>query len=302
VGLRAEETVTSLKSSFRHSGLSLFPNASFNYKLTSIQNIQLCYNRSIRRPGIYQLNPHTAIDDPFTVSKGNPFLTPELRNSLFLEYSIRFKTSYLATRLFYNKFTNVINNLTFINDTGAFETQAQNMGTLHQYGLQFSGTFRMGILTLNPFLQVYECSTSGNSLAKQHGVENRQNLAYNSALSAILSFRHDIDFTFVMQSASPKNDIQGNSFSGVLYFVSLKKTFKQKLTIGIVSALPFTKSFTYQGSDLAGSDFTSHYEGNVKISSPFCWLKLSYQFSTGKKKETVHPESEEIDNRPKKGF
>jgi hypothetical protein len=302
MGLRAEESVASLKNNFNNPDLSFFPNTTFNYKLTTRQNIQLSYNRSIKRPNIYQLNPLTAIDDPYTVNKGNPFLKPELRSSLFLEYSIQFKSNYFASRLFYNNMTNVINNLTFINDTGAFETQVHNMGTIHQYGIQFSGTLKMGIATINPFLQLFDLYTSGNSLAKQNGIENRHNLAYNSGLSAILSFKHDISFSFVFQYASPKNDIQGNSFCGALYFLSLEKTFKQKIKIGIVSALPFTKSFTYQGSEIDGSNFYSHYEGNVKISNPFCWFKLCYQFSTGKKKEAIDHATEEIDNLPKKGF
>ena len=302
MGLRAEESVASLKNNFSNPDLSFFPNTTFNYKLTTRQNIQLSYNRSIKRPNIYQLNPLTAIDDPYTVNKGNPFLKPELRSSLFLEYSIQFKSNYFASRLFYNNMTNVINNLTFINDTGAFETQVHNMGTIHQYGIQFSGTLKMGIATINPFLQLFDLYTSGNSLAKQNGIENRHNLAYNSGLSAILSFKHDISFSFVFQYASPKNDIQGNSFCGALYFLSLEKTFKQKIKIGIVSALPFTKSFTYQGSEIDGSNFYSHYEGNVKILNPFCWFKLCYQFSTGKKKEVIDHATEEIDNLPKKGF
>jgi len=302
VGLRAEESVASLKNNFSNPVLSFFPNTTFNYKLTSRQNIQLSYNRSIKRPNIYQLNPLTSIDDPYTVSKGNPFLKPELRSSFFLEYSIQFKSNYFASRLFYNNMTNVINNLTFINDTGAFETQVQNMGTIHQVGIQFSGTLKLGIATINPFLQLFDLCTSGNSLAKQNGIENRHNLAYNSGLSAILSFKHDISFSFVFQYASPKNDIQGNSFCGALYFLSFEKTFKQKIKIGIVSALPFTKSFTYQGSEIDGSNFYSHYEGNVKISNPFCWFKLCYQFNSGKNRDKINRATEDIDNLPKKGF
>jgi hypothetical protein len=160
----------------------------------------------------------------------------------------------------------------------------------------------MGIITFNPFLQLFEQYTSGNSLAKQYCIENRNNLAYNSGLSAILSFKHDISFSFVFQYASPKNDIQGNSFCGALYFLSLEKTFKQKIKVGVVSALPFSKSFTYQCSDIQGSGFYSHYEGTVNVLSPILWFKLSYQIRAGKNKEEIHHASEEIDKLPKKGF
>lgn len=302
LGLRAEKSVANLKDNFRNPVLSFFPDVTFSYKLTSLQHIQLSYNRSIKRPDIYQLNPNTAIDDPYTVSKGNPFLKPELRSSIFFEYSLRFKSNYFASRLFYNKMTDVINNLTFINDTGAFESQVNNMGIIHQYGIQFLGTLKLGIATINPYLQLFDLYTTGNSLAKQYDIENRHNLAYNLGLSAILSFKYDISLSLVFQYASPKNDIQSNSFCGALYFLSLEKTFKQKIKIGIVTAVPFTKSFTYQGSEIDGSNFYSYYEGNVKISNPFCWFKLSYQFKSGKNRDKINHETEEIDNLPKKGF
>ena len=196
----------------------------------------------------------------------------------------------------------MIDNLTFINDTGAFETRVQNMGTIHQYGIQFSGTFKLGLATINPYLKIFDQYTLGNSVAKQYTVENRHQLAYESGLSAILSFKHDISLSCNFQYASPKNDIQGNYFCSALYFLSLEKTFKQKIKVGIVCAVPFTKSFTYQGAEIDGSGFSSHYEGNVNIVNPFCWFKLCYQFNSGKNREKINRATEEIENSPKKGF
>jgi hypothetical protein len=302
LGLRAENSIATLRNNFSNSAFSLFPDVNYNYKLTSRQHIQLSYSRSIKRPDIYQLNPQITIDDPYTVSKGNPFLKPELHNTIFLEYSIRFKSNYVASRLFYSDATNAISNLTFLNDTNAFETQVYNMGTLHQYGVQFSGTVKFGIGTINPYLKLFELSSSGNSNAKEYGVENRNNIAFESGLSAILSFKHDISLSAMFQYASPNNNIQGNSFCDALYFLSLDKTFKQKIKIGVVSALPFCKTFVYQGSSIDGSNFSSHYTGNVNISNPFCWIKLSYQFNSGKNRTKINHESEEIDSTPKKGF
>jgi hypothetical protein len=301
LGLRAERSVSILKNNFRNPFSSFLPYTSIRYKINTRQNVQLSYSRSVRRPNIYELNPHTSIDDPYTISKGNPFLKPELRNSLVLEHSIQFKSNYFASRLIYNKMTGVISNLMFINDSGAFESQIQNMGTIHQFGIQFSGTLKLGIATLNPYLVIFEQCTSGNSLAKQHEVENRHDLEFDSGLSALLSFKHDISFSLVFQYASPKNDIQGNSYCDALYFLSLEKKIKQKIKIGIVSALPFSKSFIYQGSEFDGSDFYTHYKGIVKLSVPV-WFKFCYQFNSGKNRERIERSKEEIDNLPKRGF
>jgi hypothetical protein len=44
---------------------------------------------------------------------------------------------------------NVINNLTFLNDSAAFETQVQNLGNIHQLGMQFLGSLKFGPLTIS---------------------------------------------------------------------------------------------------------------------------------------------------------
>jgi hypothetical protein len=302
IGLRTEKSVAELKGSFISPFLTFLPNTTFRYKLTSRQNIKLSYNRTINRPNIYQLNPSASLSDPYTISKGNPFLRPELNSSIYLEHSIQFNGNYFASRLFFHRTTDDINNLLFINDKNAFETQVQNLGTIDQIGLQFSGTIKTGILTLNPFIKIFDLQTSGNDLAKKYAIDDQNRLGLESGLSAIVSFKHDIACSLTLQYNSAKNDIQGSSFSDVLYFLSVEKTFKQKIKVGIVSAMPFTRSFTYNGSEINGPDFHSSYEGNVKMSPIPFWVKFGFQFNSGKSRNKISREKEEIDNRPKKGF
>lgn len=302
LGLRAEKSVADLKGEFRNPVLAILPYASLRYKLTSGQNLQLSYSRSIKRPTIYELNPYTSVNDPYSVSMGNPFLRPEYLGSIFLEHTIRFKGNYFASRLFCDRTTDAINDLTFINDTSAFETQVKNLGTISQYGIQFSGSLKFSILTLNPYVKLYGLYTSGNDLAKYYSITDKNNLGSETGLSAIASFKHDLAFSLTFQYNSPKIEIQGNSFSGLLYFLSLEKTFKQKVKVGIVSAIPFTRSFTYNGSEIDGSNFHSYYKGNVKMSGIPVWFRLSYQFSSGKSRNKIDRSKEEIDNLPKKGF
>jgi hypothetical protein len=302
MGGRAEKSFSILENKFNNQFFSFFPHFNLNYKITSRQNIQLSYNRSIVRPQMYQLNPYTSIDDPWTISKGNPFLVAEIHNSYFLEHSLQFNVNYITSRIFFNNVHNAIDYLTFINDTSAFETQVNNLGKINQYGIQFSGTLKWGIATLNPYLKIFNLCTFGNDLARQRGVEDRQKLAFDSGLSGILSFKHELSLSMVFQYAGQNNNIQTNSFSSALYFVSLEKTFKQKIKIGMAGALPFLKTFIYKGREIDGPDFYSYYAGKVNISQPFCWFKLSYQFNSGKNRENISRSMEEINNFPNKGF
>jgi hypothetical protein len=302
VGLRIEKSVAELKDSYISNFLSFLPATSFRYKITSKQNIQLSYNRIIKRPDLYQLNPYASLSDPYTFSKGNPFLKPELHGSLFLEHSIQFNGNYIASRLFYNRTTDVINYLLFINDISAFETNVQNLGTIDQLGMQFSGTMKIGLLTLNPYVKIYDLHTAGNNLAKYYLIGNKNSVGLESGLSAIATFKHDIACSLSLLYNSAKNDIQGKSFSDVLYFLSIGKTFKQKIKIEIVSAMPFTRSFTYNGSKIDGANFESSYVGNVKMSAIPFWFKIGFQFNSGNSSNKISREKEENDNNQKKGF
>lgn len=301
LGLRVEESRSALEHAFNNNILSFFPYLSFAYRFGSNRSMHLSYNRSVRRPDLFQLNPNIYIIDPYTVSKGNPYLKPEFRNSATIDYSRQFKSNYFAIRLFYNEINHTMSNLTFLNDTSAFETDRQNLGTISQAGFQFSGTLKLGIATLSPYLQLYRLSTAGNELAKQYQVKNKNVWGFESGLSAILSFRYDISFSVNFQYSSPKNSLQDNSYCDALYFISLEKGIGKRFKAGMMTAMPFTKSFIYQGSDISSAGFDSHYKGIVDLSTPF-WFKLSYQFSSGKSRNKINHEPEDINEIPKKGF
>ena len=302
ISLRTEKSVSELKDVFNNPFLTFLPGTTIRYKLTSKQSIQASFNRTIKRPNLYQLNPYTSLSDPITISKGNPFLKPELLSSLYLEHSIQFNSNYLASRLFFNNTTNNISNLMYINDSSNFVTQVHNLGSINQLGLQFSGTLKIGFATLNPYIRIFGLQTSGNNIAKYNSIADKNSMGLETGLSSIASFKHDIACSLTLQYNSKKYDIQGSSYSDMLYFLSVEKTFKQKIKLRIVTAVPLTRSFTYNGSKVNGENFQSTYEGNVIMPVIPFWFKLGFQFDSGKNRNKISREKEEIDNKQKKGF
>jgi hypothetical protein len=117
-----------------------------------------------------------------------------------------------------------------------------------------------------------------------------------------VTFKYDIVASLQFQYTSPKIDIQSLLFSDALYFISVEKSFSQKFKIGVTTALPFTKSFTYEGTEIKGMNFYSRSEGDVRLSSVPVWLKFTYQFNSGKSVHKLNRTSEDVDNMPKKGF
>lgn len=303
MGARVENSVSDLKNGFRNTSLFLLPYLAINYKLASNQNIQLTCSESVTRPNIYQLNPYAITDDAFSFHRGNSFLKPELHGTLFIEHSIRFKDNYVATRIFYSRISNAINNLTFMNDTSAFATHVFNLGTINQYGVQMRGAVKLGkLVTLNPYFRLYGLSTQVRNIQDYPVISDKNQIAFESGISAILSLKHDISASFIFQYSSPKNNIQDRYFSDALYFVTLEKTFMKKLKVGVVTALALTRKFTYQGTSISSADFNSYYEGNIKVPSVPFWFRLGYQFNPARKHQEVKRSQEEIDALPKKGF
>jgi hypothetical protein len=302
-GIRAEKSTSGLTGSYNNNVFALLPDATVNYKLTPNQTIKLSYSRTVYRPNIYELNPYTSMNDPFSIQSGNPDLKPEFRQNLSIDYSKIIGNSYISFQLFSKKKADAVNQYTFINDADIFETRVANLGDIHEYGIQITGALKLHkAIAVNPCFKLLNIYTTGNDLSKQFDIANRHKTAFESGLSAIVTFKYDIVASFQFQYNTSEIDIQGMSFSDALYFISLEKSFKQNFKIGIMSALPFSKSFTYQGSEIKGRDFYSHSEGNIKLSAFPVWLKFTYQFNSGKKVNKINRVKEDIDKMPKKGF
>ncbi len=68
---------------------SLFPVVRLNYKIDSLNSLQISYNRRITRPRYNQLASHFVFIDPSIVSTGNPLLRPAFTNAVKLTYQRR---------------------------------------------------------------------------------------------------------------------------------------------------------------------------------------------------------------------
>jgi ferric enterobactin receptor len=106
-GLRYERTETSAGFS-KAEGTSipgyntLAPSLILSHKFAGEQSLKLSYVRRIQRPDYRSLNPYVNASDPKNLTRGNPFLQPEIANNIDLTYSKSFdKGSALNVVLFY---------------------------------------------------------------------------------------------------------------------------------------------------------------------------------------------------------
>jgi iron complex outermembrane recepter protein len=111
-GLRYEHTLVNINNRTYDSVVNnnygkLFPSGFLKYKIKQGRDIQLSYTRRINRPGIEALNPIVDNSNPLNLRIGNPYLKPELINSLDLSYSTFVKIFSFTSSVYYRKSTNV---------------------------------------------------------------------------------------------------------------------------------------------------------------------------------------------------
>lgn len=303
-GLRLEDSRSETEGLFSSHVLAMLPSVSMNLHLGSGLQIRFSAGRSLQRPGIWQLNPSAMLDDPFTISTGNPLLRPEYRTFAWVEYAKKLPVDFFSVRLFFENHTDVLNTLMVQGDSTVFGIGWNNLGRISQAGAQALGTFNLGkSVSISPFLKVCYRSTTGNDLARLYQVENRGQWVIEPGLTGIVSLPHDMAASVIVQYVSPKNNIQDNSLSGPLYFITFDKTFKKGWKAGMVCGVPLTRHFNYNGSAINGRGFTSNYRGDMQVPGLLLNLTLSYRFGAGKFLGKSDRKSEEPESiYQKKGF
>lgn len=96
--------------------------------------------------------------------------------------------------------------------------------------------------------------------------------------------------------------MQSDYFSDPLWMISAEKEFMKRFKAGIVTALPITKSFTYQGYKTDIESLKMKNQGDIKLPAFPLWLKFSYKFSSGERNKRKTGPGEDIINLPEKGF
>lgn len=301
-GMRAEY-LQYIHETAGENKMHLMPALQIKYSFSDKKHLGLSYRKGIQRPSVFQLNPNLQTMDFYATKKGNQALSPAINHHFKLDYSLVFGNSFLKTGLFYGYNKNVIEILTLMKDASYLEKEVNNAGDISRAGIRTSGSFKLHKnISINPDIRVYYVQTYGNDLAKIHHIENKQALNFETSLSAILLLKHDFAFSFSAQYMSQQTRIQKDYHEDALYFVSLEKTFFNRLKAGITSAIPFSKTFTYRGYEISGRNFRQSTEDNIQISVFPVWFKLNYTFASGKKTQGFERKNSFKENIPEKGF
>src|SRR5699024_11044269 len=162
LGLRGEQTISkghqfTNDSTVKRNYLQLFPSVYVSKKLDKNNTLNASYSRRIDRPDYQDLNPFRYYIDPYTYNEGNPFLQPQLANSLKLAYSYK---SLLTAALSYSNTSDVISQVLKQDDSARVTYQTrENLSRMQNTGLSISLS-----------IPVTKCWMSNNSINVFHNI------------------------------------------------------------------------------------------------------------------------------------
>ncbi|WP_213280515.1 outer membrane beta-barrel family protein [Chryseobacterium indologenes] len=279
LGLRVENTNYNANSittseSFSQNRWDLFPSVFVEYKPSDDNTLNFSYGRRITRPPYKLLNPFENIEDPFFISKGNPFLKPYFSNSFELNYLLNKKHNFT---LLYQRSTDVINNIFVTNVNSQTISSYDNINDEEMYLASFSTFFDI--------YKWWNFNAYANIVYRRIKVNNAHPQSYEKATPYIRinnTFKIKDDF-FI--------EINGSYFARSFYSVydlapqavvnmSFRKSFfKNKLNVNLSFNDPFNiKRIRVNVNE---TDFNRQIENRLAIRSVS--LRMSYNFSKGKK-------------------
>ncbi|MBO4234415.1 TonB-dependent receptor [Riemerella anatipestifer] len=288
IGVRAEQTdvnatlMGSQKGNVSQNYLSFFPSVFMKKNLNEEGSnyLSLSFNRRIKRPSYFDLNPYEYYIDNYSVSTGNPYLKPQFTSSFEIG-SIWKGTYYVAVSYSYTK--DMITQMIQTNpNTELLKIIKANAGNTSVYTTTFSVPFqiRKWWSTTNNLLLTYTKSESPNFLIEKP--------------SFVFQTEHEISlpkgYKMSMNAFYTPQMVSGNALTGAIGSIDLgiqKKFLENKLVARVaISDIFYTNNFR------AKSYFNNTIINlNHKEQSRVLSLSLNYSFSGGDKPKLQKMES-----------
>ncbi|WP_341214549.1 TonB-dependent receptor [uncultured Wocania sp.] len=295
LGLRLENTRTTLdqptSGDFKKKNLTgLFPTANLNYELSDSESLSLGYNRRLRRPRGFMLNPFPSRSSLTNVFQGNPDLDPTYSDKFELGYLNRFGKFTLSTAVYYEHSTNVMSFVSretgeiVIIDNEAFPVIQRgpvNLATDNRSGFEFnlnySPTRKWRVNTdFNLFKLKREGEFNGIDLSSDA-------LNWSVRLSNKLTLPYKIDWQTNMNYRGPSDDAQNNRkgrFSANMAFS--KDLFKDNASIAF-NVRDVLNSAIFKNHIITDT-FTSDQEIQFRGGRTYN-LSFTYRFNQQKQRE-----------------
>jgi len=272
---------------------SWLPFASLNRNWKDRLNLTFSYRRTIRRPGIYELNPTVDFSDPYNIRFGNPDLLPSTAHNFDLVLGKTVKSFYANLGLGYNLVQDIYNQVRTLTSNGKTEITWQNISGRKEYELStWSGYTVTKDLRFN-LSASYTYNEYGSFDREVRKYRNGGSLTSNLNTNYIVSDRTTITGSFTFNKFANPQGLVRSSVS--MNLGAQTKLMQKRLVLALNLIDPFfqqqNRTFTY-GPNFSLESYSSTQTRNIRVS-------IAYNFSKRPKKASLKlPESLRKSNPP----
>ena len=197
-------TGTTLNSNKKYT--EFFPTFNLAYELKENETVTLGFNRRIRRPRSWFINPFPTRASENNIFQGNPDLDPAYSNALDLGYLKKWNKITFNTSMYYNYTTDVFQRIESLdaNDANVTITTFENIASENRYGFEFSVNYELfNWWKLNNSFNVFSTKrNSGNEL------QDAKFTSWTSRLDSRIKLPFKIDWQTTINYRGPRETFQ----------------------------------------------------------------------------------------------
>ncbi|NKI32124.1 TonB-dependent receptor domain-containing protein [Croceivirga thetidis] len=266
-----------------------FPTMNLNYEINETESWQFGYNRRIRRPRSFFLNPFPSRTSPTNLFQGNPNLTPSFSNQVDLGYLKRWDKLTVNTSIYFQRATDVITFITedtgvdtFFNNelTSIIRRTPVNLARNDRYGLDANLNYRpTRKWNANLNLNLFNLITRGDFNGQNFDADN---LSWFIRLNNKITLPANIDWQTRIFYRGPRENAQTRTqgiFSLDLAFS--KDFFKDKASLAFNVSDVFNSRIRRSFTQTPFFDSESEFQWRVRSFN----LAFTYRFNQKKKRE-----------------
>jgi len=259
---------------------SFLPFATLNKNWKEKLNLTFSYRRTIRRPGINELNPTVDFSDPYNIRFGNPGLLASLADNFDLVLGKnKSNTFYINLGLGYNLVDDIFSQVRTLQADGKTEITWQNISGRKEYEVSTWSGYTLNKKTRINFSSSYTYNTYSafdREVRKfRNGGSFTSNLNGNYNIRDLYSVTGSFTFN---RFANPQGRVRSNLSTNI----GLQGKFidkKMVVTLNVID--PFTqqqnRNFTY-GNNFVLESFNSTQTRNYRLS-------VAYNFNNNPRKK-----------------
>jgi hypothetical protein len=301
-GLNAEHTqvrfdLYKVKDGVLNNYWSWLPFANINRNWKNQLNVSLAYRRTIRRPGIWEMNPSIDYGDPYNLRFGNPYLRPSTAHTFDLVAGKTKPKFYFNVGFGYNIIEDIYSQLRSLLPDGKTQITWQNINDRTEYeastwsGYTFSRKLRINVSASYTYNQYGLRERTVNKY--RNGGSLTSNLNSSFTPTDIWNFTNSFTFN---RFANPQGTVRSNLSMNI----GIQRKWLNKQLITTVNFIdPFirqkNRSFTY-APNFNIETYNSTQTQNIRIT-------VAYNFNNAPKKKKVDPKAQqklkELMNRKK---